>query len=246
MLTIGWLLMTVATPRPAARAELSWETREVNLGLLAVAKVPGVLEARFPFTNAGQSAVEIRTLHTSCACTVAELSKRRYEPGERGEILLRFEPGERVGPQEKLLTVETSDDDPTTGPAVLRLRAEIPEVARLRPAFVFWTQGEAPGPKVLRLEAPGGNLGEVRVESSTPEMTVECRATEPGWRWELLVRPAGGTARSLIATLHVRCRFTPPAGEGGDNPGGTPFERTFKAYAAVKPPAAPPVAANQR
>ena len=36
-----------------ARAALSWERREVDLGLQDVSKEPGTLEARFPFTNVG-------------------------------------------------------------------------------------------------------------------------------------------------------------------------------------------------
>ncbi len=189
------------------------------------------MEARFPFVNNGRSAVEILSLQPGCSCTVAELTKRRYEPGERGEIVMRFEVGERTGSQDKLLTVETSDDDPTTGPAVLSLRAEIPEAARLRPSFVYWTQGDEPSAKKLGLDAPGGSLAEVRVESSTPDVTVDTpQVIDPGRRWELTVRPTGGTARSVIATLRVVCRFTPPGG-------AAPFERTLKAYAAIKPPA---------
>ena len=231
-LCLGWVATTVTV-----RAALTWEKREVDLGVQDASKEPGTLEARFPFTNPGPGAVEIRSLQPGCSCTVAELPKRRFEPGERGEVLLRFEVGERVGRQEKLLTVETSDDDPNTGPVVLRLRTEIPEAVRLRPAFVYWAQGGTPEAKRLGVEAPGGNLDEVRVESSTPDVAVEARAVEPGRRWELTVRPAGGTARNLIATLRVVCRFTPPSAAGA----GKPFERTFKAYAAVRPPTPTPL-----
>ena len=137
---LGMTVLSVLATGGTARAALTWETREVNLGVQDVSKEPGTLEARFPFQNTGTSVVEIRSLQPSCSCTVAELPKRRYEPGERGELIMRFEVGERTGPQEKLLTVETSDDDPNAGPMVLRLRTELPEAARLRPAFVFWTQ----------------------------------------------------------------------------------------------------------
>ena len=229
---VGWaVLLLVAVVAGPARAALTWERSEVDLGTQDPSREPGTLEARFPFTNTGAAAVEIRALQPGCSCTVAELTKRRFEPGERGELVLRFEVGERTGPQEKLLTVETSDDDPRTGPVVLRLRAEIPAAVRLRPSFVLWTRGEAPEPKALGVEAPAGNLASVRVESSTPEVTAEPRAVEPGRRWEVTVRPTGGTASSLIATLKIVCRFAPPPG------GAAPaFERTFKAYAAVKPP----------
>ena len=233
LLCFGWAAITAT-----ARAALTWEKREVDLGVQDASKEPGTLEARFPFTNPGPGVVEIRSLQPGCSCTVAELPKRRFEPGEHGEILLRFEVGERVGRQEKLLTVETSDDDPNTGPVILRLRTEIPEAVRLRPAFVYWAQGGTPEAKRLGVEAPSGNLDEVRVESSTPDVAVEARAVEPGRRWELTVRPTGGTARNLIATLRVVCRFvSPPSASGG----GKPFERTFKAYAAVRPPTPPPL-----
>lgn len=217
-----------------AGAQLSWERREVTLQGEGMQDTP-VFEARFPFTNTGQAPVEIRSVQTSCGCTTAQLPKRRFEPGEHGEILARFEAGERVGRQEKTIAVET--DDGAGGPTTLRLVAEIPEGARLRPAFVFWFRGEEPVPKTLTLEssadgAAGGmapRLTGVRVESSIDSMKVETREVTPGQRWELTVHPAQ-MDQLVISTLRVVCRFEPAAAGG---PGGG--ERTLKAYAAIKP-----------
>lgn len=210
-----------------ARAGLTWEAKSVTLE----ATTP-VLEARFPFTNTGRGAVEIHTVRTSCGCTTTALAKRRYEPGERGEIVARFDAGERVGHQEKTVSVETSD---AAEPTELRLVTDIPELVRLRPGMVFWTRGEELRPKTIILEAPPApasvkspaRLAQVRVDSSNPDMRVECRAVTPGRRYELIVHPAQ-TDRFVVATLHVMCRFE------SDVP-GEKTEREWKAYATVKP-----------
>lgn len=210
-----------------ARAGLKWEAKTVTLEATAP-----VLEARFPFVNAGRGAVEIHTVRTSCGCTTTALAKRRYEAGERGEIVARFEVGERVGHQEKTVSVETSD---AAEPTELRLVTDIPELVRLRPGFVFWTRGEELRPKTIILEAPPApanvkspaRLAEVRVDSSSADMRVECRPVTPGRRYELVVHPAQ-TDRFMVATLHVMCRFE-------SNAPGEKTEREWKAYAAVKP-----------
>lgn len=65
---------------------------------------------RFEFVNAGDEPVMIAELRTSCGCTSATVAKRRYEPGEAGEVEVVFAFGDRVGPQRKRVEVRCSDD----------------------------------------------------------------------------------------------------------------------------------------
>lgn len=49
----------------------------------------------------------IESTNPDCGCVVAGLEKKRYEPGERGEILARFTMGDRRGQREKSIRVST-------------------------------------------------------------------------------------------------------------------------------------------
>ena len=51
--------------------------------------------------NEGQTAVTNESLKPSCGCTTAELEKKTYAPGEKGEVRARFDIGQRVGVQSK-------------------------------------------------------------------------------------------------------------------------------------------------
>jgi hypothetical protein len=46
------------------------------------------LSHRFAFTNRGQHLVEVTEVRPSCGCLAPKLEKRRFEPGESGELLL--------------------------------------------------------------------------------------------------------------------------------------------------------------
>jgi hypothetical protein len=97
---------------PPLFAQLHWDDPEQNLK----AK-PGDKEAvmKFHFVNAGQSAIKIVNVRTSCGCTTAALAKDNYAPSEAGDIEARFSFGSHTGRQEKTITVTTSDapDRPT-------------------------------------------------------------------------------------------------------------------------------------
>ena len=112
---------------------------------------PGDQEAiaKFHFVNTGQSAIKIVNVGTSCECTTAALAQDEFAPGEAGEIEARFEFGNYVGHQEKIIAV-TSSDSPGK-PTLLRLIVDIPQAVVLEPEFLFWKVGESVIPKKFRV-----------------------------------------------------------------------------------------------
>src|SRR5688572_27568257 len=92
-------LVVFAAP---AFADLQWETTRVE----AKAE-PGQerLEAVFAFRNTGARPVTITSTQTNCGCTTARLTKTTYGPNETGSIRALFEFGDRIGPQQKVVTV---------------------------------------------------------------------------------------------------------------------------------------------
>lgn len=85
--------------------------------------------------------VTIQSIRSSCGCTTASLSKKRFEPGETGEIEVHFKLGARVGAQKKYIMLQV--DDPEHPSVELELQVYIPHVIRLEPRFVYWTKGSA-------------------------------------------------------------------------------------------------------
>src|SRR5215472_18926566 len=87
-----------------AQAELKWEQTT-----LEVRPAFGAREAvgHFRYENAGQVRVYVTSVHASCGCTAAQLSKNRVEPGEKGEIVVTFRIGDRTGTQIRDVTVQS-------------------------------------------------------------------------------------------------------------------------------------------
>jgi len=63
----------------------------------------------FQFTNTGKDVLNIRKTKTTCGCTVSELNKMDYAPGEMGEIKVTFDSHGRRGTQIKRITLFTND-----------------------------------------------------------------------------------------------------------------------------------------
>lgn len=212
----GWCLLPGRTD-----AELTWAKKTVELQADARTTV---LEAKFHFTNTGRQPVEVRQIESSCGCTTAELEKRHYETGESGDIVARYTIGNHVGQQSKTVAVFTSDrEEPTT----LTLAVQIPEVLRITPSFVAWKHAEDAKPKTITLEMLQDTpVEDLTVQSSNAGISVVLQTLTKGRKYRLDITPAQ-TAQTAFATLTIRCRF-------GDE------EKTFRAYATVKPAPLPP------
>jgi hypothetical protein len=82
-----------------------------------------VVHVQFPFQNAGDKAVTIVSLETSCRCTSAYTPKKSYAPGEKDVVSVDFTVGGWTGVVDKDVTVTT--DGPEPKPVVLSLRVTI-------------------------------------------------------------------------------------------------------------------------
>ena len=91
-----------------------------------------VVHVQFPFRNAGDKAVTILSVETSCRCTSADTAKKVYTPGERDAVSVDFAVGGWTGVVDKDVTVTT--DTPESKPVVLSLRVTILEAPAKPPA----------------------------------------------------------------------------------------------------------------
>jgi hypothetical protein len=115
-------ILAGASSAPAAG--LAWERQSIS-----VTAQPGqrVVHVDFPFRNAGDKAVTITSLETSCRCTSADCSKKTYAPGEKDAIGVDFAVGAQSGLVVQSVTVTT--DGPELEPFTLTLRITLPDPA---------------------------------------------------------------------------------------------------------------------
>ncbi|HUT28482.1 MAG TPA: DUF1573 domain-containing protein [Sedimentisphaerales bacterium] len=65
----------------------------------------------FKFRNTGDALLRIGKIQTTCGCTVAELAKKEYAPGESGAIKAAYTAGRSAGATTKHLTVPSNDKE---------------------------------------------------------------------------------------------------------------------------------------
>lgn len=166
---------------------LTWENQKVELtARLGDKEAVGL----FPFKNTGQAAVTITDIHTSCECTVAELPKRTYAAGETGVIRAVFTLGDRMGPQDRLVTVTTND--PTAPQTMLTLRVDIPDRLSYSSRMLHWSVGGSGEAKTVEISAIAGNrLTAIEVREIAPKQaTARIDVIEAGRKYRLIIQPS--------------------------------------------------------
>lgn len=76
----------------------------------------------FKFTNTGNADLIITDVNTSCGCTVSEYPVDAINPGETKNIKAIFDSGNRMGFQNKKITVLTNA---TPARYILRIKADV-------------------------------------------------------------------------------------------------------------------------
>lgn len=136
------------------------------------------VEFRFPFKNTGKEAIEIRHIQSSCGCTVPQLQKKVYQPGEAGEITGSFDLKGRKGEQVSTLHVTTNQ---STKGYELRVKVKVPELLQIRPGLLVWRSSAEPQSQVVTLR-PNTAL-QVRITevvSDVPEFETNLTSTDEG------------------------------------------------------------------
>jgi hypothetical protein len=211
------LLFSLAIPGVSSFGQLVWESREISLQ-------PTFADTRmvapFKFRNAGSDPVTITSIRSSCDCTTAALEKTTYAPGESGEIVATFNFGNRTGPQEKTIHVQSG-----TGKAdmhVLSLKVSIPSPVEIKPALLFWKTGEARTEKTITVSVPSESPVKVLgVECSSTEVAAQMTPTATPNEFALKVTPPNND-KPLMATLTLKTESA------------IPISRPFCAYVVVR------------
>ena len=218
------LLVTALIGAVASRAssELAFEKTELELHPTAGDETA---VGHFKYQNKGDKQIAIKSVTTSCGCTAAS-AKNTADPGEKGEVTATFKIGDRIGTQQKAITVVT--DDQTHPTTTLMLKVVIPQVLELQPAFVYWQSGEAAKPKTIVAKAGKDvSIKNVDVTSSSPDFSAKVEPGSATGEFRVNIEPKQ-TKQAVATTLTIKTTL----------PNGKP--KQFYASARVMPP--PPVA----
>lgn len=152
-----------------ARGELKWEqtTIEVHPAFGARQAV-----GHFTYANVGQTPVHINSVHASCGCTAAHAASDIVPPGEKGEISVIFNMGDRTGTQLRDVTVQSKDAEHGTETTKLFLKTVIAASLQIQPVLVYWNAGDEPKPKILIVQGSPGSLKSIKVTVTDPVFRV--------------------------------------------------------------------------
>jgi hypothetical protein len=78
----------------------------------------------FTFRNKGSEDIALKSVSTSCGCTVPKYDKKPVAPGEEGSLEVVFNTSGRRGKQTKTVTVKSNASKPVV---LLRITAEVAE-----------------------------------------------------------------------------------------------------------------------
>ncbi len=199
----------------AGHAELVFEKTEIELHPKAT---DADAVANFKYENKGKTPIKIKSVKSSCGCTVASSRKDEVAPGEKGEVTATFHIGGRTGLQQKGITVET--DDATQPVMNLMLKAVIEQALEIQPQFVYWQAGEKPAPKSFKVKAGKDvSLTKVEIASSNPDYTAKVEKVSAG-EFNIMVQPKDTEKMSNVTftiktdlpqPYYVTARVTPAA-----------------------------------
>jgi hypothetical protein len=88
-----------------SQAEMEFENEQLSVGVLDEGKKVDLL---FNFENTGDQTLIIKKINTACGCVLSKLSKREYEPGEKGTIKINYNSKSRYGRVNQQIAVYTN------------------------------------------------------------------------------------------------------------------------------------------
>jgi hypothetical protein len=92
----------------AAGPVMKFKTAMLDFGEIESGKIADI---RFEFVNAGDAQLVVKNVIPSCGCTTAELKQKTFEPGEKGEIPVKFNTSGYSGKVTKNVTVLSNDSE---------------------------------------------------------------------------------------------------------------------------------------
>jgi len=140
------------------------------------------VEHVFKFKNSGDANLIITSASGSCHCTVPQLSKMEYAPGEAGEIKVIFDPkGKAAGPVQQRVTVISND--PTSPTSSLMIEADVQPIVTIEPKIIAFNQlakGESRSVDLaVTGRIPGFTITDIKFDGQGEDIKAEIGKSEP-------------------------------------------------------------------
>lgn len=94
-------------------------TLEHNFGVIKEAD--GKVVYNFEVTNTGGAPLLLTDVTTSCGCTARQYTKEPIMSGQKGSVLVTYNPAGRPGPFNKTITVKSNSGKPV----ILKIKGEV-------------------------------------------------------------------------------------------------------------------------
>lgn len=136
---------TLATPtQVVSKARIEFDANSHDFGTV---DPDSQMECKFKFKNVGTEVLKIDHLQGTCKCTVPDLSKKEFAPGESGEITVQFHAPKYHGATSQHITVFSNDAEKPR--ADLEIKAYVKLAVQINPdnlnlSLVDANQGATP------------------------------------------------------------------------------------------------------
>ena len=167
----------------------------------------------FKFTNTGDGTLKVeKKIAAACSCTIPQLSKGEYAPGESGQVKVVYSAGMHAGPTKRVLYVKSNDK--TTPKVELTIQAKIVTQVECTPTILNLSLKEENGgcPEIT-LSSIDNNLFAIKKFKSSsgcitaevdPEKKARKFVLEPKVDMEKLSKSLKGTI--VISLDHPKCK----------------------------------------
>lgn len=183
----------------AAEAKIIVVETDINFGTVVQGEK---VERVFSFSNAGDAALKIDRVKSSCGCTAALLSSRDLQPDEAGEVRATFDSTRFQGLVTKTIYLYTND--PLNKVVQLHLRGEVVREVTLVPNRLHFGQIQPGGQQTLELTLSNVSKKELVLEEVTATAK-ELSVSQP----RVVVPPGEKIVIPVVASL--------PEGKNGYN-----------------------------
>ena len=175
------------------------------------------------FRNEGDAPLIIHDLRASCGCTVGELDKREYAPGETGVLRVQFRPQGKRNLVRQTVTITTNDASLPNAQARIDVTAFVMPIVSVDPAVVnlgtlrkgefvssfFSVTGLAEDFDIVSIDVIGNDSLSVEVLGRERVSSDEGRA---GWKIDVEAL-FDGTAKPGLMRASIRVRTNDPRRE---------------------------------
>lgn len=128
------------------------------------------VKTQITFMNKGTGPLTISDVHATCGCTVPQLAKKTYNPGESGVVEVSFNPTNKKGPQHQTVTI--TSNDPTKPRREFAVHANVVPLVSVEPQVVQFGQTSkgVGGKQIVKITGRLPNFAATTVTTSDPKV----------------------------------------------------------------------------